>query len=224
VLAAQDLPEAGAGDRVVVYGVSQGGQDALWATQLAREWAPELDILGVVAAAPVSEVDLLLPAASAIPGGEGYVVLGAYGQVAANAGLSVADVLDPTAVAAAGVIEQSCLVDVAVRLHDVALETRRPVGRLDGFALPAWQAQLRSIKPGQQPVAAPALVVQGARDVVVPVQTTNTLVTRLCDHGDIVRSITYPGAGHADVVVAADTDVRAWIDERLAGSPAPNDC
>jgi pimeloyl-ACP methyl ester carboxylesterase len=224
VLAAQDLPDSGAGAEVLVYGASQGGQAALWAGQLAPAWSPGLDVLGVVAAAPFSEVDLLLPAATAIPGGEGYVVLGAYGQVAANPALSAADVLEPEAVASAAVIEEACLIDVAVQLHDLAVATRRPVGRLDGFARPDWKAQLQSIKPGQSPVAAPTLVVQGARDIVVPVQTTNALVARLCGLGDTVRTIRYASAGHADVVVSADADVRTWIDDRLAGRPAPSDC
>jgi pimeloyl-ACP methyl ester carboxylesterase len=224
VLAARQLPDAGAGDRVVVYGASQGGQAALWAGQLASQWAPDLDLLGVVAAAPFSEVDLLLPAASALPGGEGYVVLGAYGQAAADPALAVGDVLDPAAVERAGVIEEACLIDVAVQMHDLAVATRRPVGRLDGFARPDWTAQLQSIKPGMTPIDAPALVVQGARDIVVPVQTTNALVARMCSHGDTVRAVTVPGAGHADVVVAADAEIRTWIDDRLAGRPAPADC
>jgi pimeloyl-ACP methyl ester carboxylesterase len=166
----------------------------------------------------------LLPAATAIPGGEGYVVLGAYGQAAANPALSVADVLDPAALERGALVEEGCLIDVSLELHQVALDTRRPIGRLDGFRQPAWSQQLASIKPGQEPIAAPVLVVQGVRDLIVPVQTTAVLTARLCDRGDVVHTVTYPGVGHSDVVIAADAEVRSWIGDRLAGTPATSDC
>jgi hypothetical protein len=224
VLAARELPEVGAGTSVLLYGASQGGHAALWAAQLAPTWAPELDVVGVVAAAPFSEVDLLLPAASSLPGGEGYLALGAYGQVAANPQLAIGDVLEPAAIARAGAIEQGCLLDVSLQFQQVAAETRRSIARPAGFAAPPWKAQLASIKPGLVPLGSPLFVVQGARDLTVPSPTTKTLVNRLCANGDTVHSITYPQAGHADVVVAADADVRAWIDARLAGEAPPTDC
>jgi hypothetical protein len=224
VQAARQLPGSGAGDDVLVYGASQGGHAALWAAQLASTWAPDLRVLGVVAAAPFSEVDLLLPAASLLPGGEGYVALGAYGQVAANPELSVDDVLDPAIVARADLVEGACLLDLAVQLRQTVLAERRPAARLDGFEDPAWKAQLASNKPGRAPIGAPTLVVQGARDLTVPAATTQTLVTRLCANGENVRAVTYPQAGHSDVVVAADADVRAWMQGRLAGVTPASGC
>jgi alpha-beta hydrolase superfamily lysophospholipase len=224
VQAARRLPGTGAGDDVLVYGASQGGHAALWAAQLASTWTPDLRVLGVVAAAPFSEVDLLLPAASLLPGGEGYVALGAYGQVAANPELSVDDVLDPAIVAQADLVESACLLDVSVQLRQTVVAERRPVARLDGFEDPAWKAQLTSIKPGRAPIGAPTLVVQGARDLTVPAATTQTLVTRLCANGENVRAVTYPQAGHSDVVVAADADVRAWMQGRLAGVTLASGC
>jgi pimeloyl-ACP methyl ester carboxylesterase len=224
VRAAMQLPGSGAGDDVVVYGVSQGGQAALWAGQLAASWTPELHVSGVVAAAPFSEVDLLLPAAAFVPGGEGYLAMGVYGQVAANHALSVEDVLDPAAIAQANVIEERCGEDVHLAFRAVAVSSGHSIAKLDGFASDAWKAQLASIKPAMARIGAPTFVVQGDRDVTVPARTTRSLVERLCANGDVVHAGNYPRAGHADVVVAADSDVRAWISERLRGDPAPSDC
>ena len=58
----------------------------------------------------------------------------------------------------------------------------------------------------------------------MPAPTTEALVDRLCTNGEIVHSVTYPRAGHWDVVIAADGDIRAWIDDRLAGVTAVSDC
>ena len=40
-------------------GLSQGGHSALWAGQLAPEWAPELEVFGIIAAEPVTELEEL---------------------------------------------------------------------------------------------------------------------------------------------------------------------
>ena len=48
--------ELGASDRYLVWGLSQGGHAALWAGQLADSYAGELDLAGVVAAAPATDI------------------------------------------------------------------------------------------------------------------------------------------------------------------------
>src|SRR5690606_4288864 len=126
-LAVRQLPSVDAGDELAIYGLSQGGHAALWAAQLAPTWAPGLDVVGTVAAAPFSEVDVLLPAAGAIPGAEGYLVLGVYGQAAANPDLDPEAVLDPAAVAQAGLVEQACLQEVASTFRHVSEESGRPI-------------------------------------------------------------------------------------------------
>ena len=53
--AARQLSDADAGDRLALWGYSQGGHSVLWANQLADEWAPDLHLVGTVAGAPFSE-------------------------------------------------------------------------------------------------------------------------------------------------------------------------
>ena len=48
--AARQLPGADADDQLAIWGHSQGGHAALWAAQLADTWAPELELVGTVAA------------------------------------------------------------------------------------------------------------------------------------------------------------------------------
>jgi hypothetical protein len=63
-LAARGLPDADAGDQLSIFGYSQGGHGALWAGQLAADWAPDYDLVGTVAGAPATE----LPTSSVPPG------------------------------------------------------------------------------------------------------------------------------------------------------------
>jgi len=52
IRAVQAMPAAHAGDRVALFGFSQGGHAVLWANQIAPGYAPELDLVGVAALAP----------------------------------------------------------------------------------------------------------------------------------------------------------------------------
>src|SRR5690606_20385817 len=73
--AARNLADTGAGDRLLLWGHSQGGQGSLFAAQLAPSYAPELQLVATAAAAPAGELAELLGLDS--PTVEG-VVLGAY--------------------------------------------------------------------------------------------------------------------------------------------------
>jgi acetyl esterase/lipase len=56
VRAARHVPRAGAGSRFVVWGLSQGAHAALFTGQLASRYAPDLQLTGVVAAAPPTDL------------------------------------------------------------------------------------------------------------------------------------------------------------------------
>ena len=65
ILAAKQLPDAEGGDQLAIAGYSQGGHGALWANEVAKDWAPDLDVVGTFAGAPATEIDLILSAAPA---------------------------------------------------------------------------------------------------------------------------------------------------------------
>lgn len=52
VRAARNIPEAAAGSRYATFGHSQGGHASIWAGHLGAQYAPELELVGVAAAAP----------------------------------------------------------------------------------------------------------------------------------------------------------------------------
>lgn len=67
VRAARSLSEAHAGSRFAVWGYSQGGHATLFAALLARGYAPELHLVAVAAAAPASQLQMLLKPAPSTP-------------------------------------------------------------------------------------------------------------------------------------------------------------
>src|ERR1700733_11486574 len=60
VRVARTMPGAGGGKRFTVWGHSQGGQAALIAGMIAKSYAPELELLGVAAAAPATDLAALM--------------------------------------------------------------------------------------------------------------------------------------------------------------------
>jgi pimeloyl-ACP methyl ester carboxylesterase len=60
VRAARQIPNVGAGVSFAVWGHSQGGQATLYAGLLARQYAPELRLVGVAAAAPATDLATLM--------------------------------------------------------------------------------------------------------------------------------------------------------------------
>ena len=84
-------------DEWVVFGHSQGGHAAMFTGQLQSTYAPELNMIGVVAGAPPSQLGELN---DALIGGDfqGYLVMTAAGLVAANDDLDMADVLSAEAI------------------------------------------------------------------------------------------------------------------------------
>jgi pimeloyl-ACP methyl ester carboxylesterase len=60
VRVARLMPGVGGGNRFAVWGHSQGGQASLYTGLLAKSYAPELNLVGVAAAAPVTELVTLM--------------------------------------------------------------------------------------------------------------------------------------------------------------------
>ena len=60
VRVARTMPGVGGGNRFAVWGHSQGGQASLYTGLLAKSYAPELELVGVAAAAPATELVALM--------------------------------------------------------------------------------------------------------------------------------------------------------------------
>jgi alpha-beta hydrolase superfamily lysophospholipase len=215
--AARQLDDAGAGDRVVLHGHSEGGHAVLWAAELAAAYAPELQVLGVAASAPGAELAAGLKAAGSGPATltSGAMLLVVAWSDAYRVSLGV---LTPAGRKAVSRVRSTCLEELAA---DPAIVAVRPT---DLLTTPPWPALLARNTPGHAATPAPIFLAQGADDDRVTPAVTRVLVGRLCRLGDTVELRTYQHVGHFDLVEAASTDVAAWIGERLAGQPARSTC
>lgn len=220
VRAAQALgPAVGAGEEVVLWGHSQGGHAVLFANEIAAEWAPELDIVGTVAGAPPSQLPLM---AEGIQGGsaEPFVPMVVAGWAAAYPDLAPADLLTPAGLERLEVVDEGCVGEVAAAW--VAPPDQRLVA--EGPMPQRWAERFLDNDPGRRAGAAPVLVIHGGMDQLVPAATSALLVEQMCEVGQPVQRRLYDHATHTSVAVVALAEVLEWIDARLAGRPAPDDC
>ena len=190
----------------------------MFAGELAKSYAPDLNVLGVAAAAPAADVEQILPLAGNIRGGGGYLVMGVEGFHAAYPAADPASVLTPDALANAGIATTECGGDVLDAFASGGVLAHDPL------SIPEFQKLLHANSAGNHPAGAPLLIVQGSADATIPQVLTDGFVKKACAAGDTVDYRVYPGATHGSVIAAARADVVAWLTARADDATAPSTC
>jgi hypothetical protein len=220
VKAAQQIPETAASNKTLVWGQSQGGQAALFSGEIQPTYAPELDLLGVVSGAPVTDVSAMFPAGATIPETLGFVVMGLVGLQAAYPQAKVSDVLTPAAVAKAKIVDEKCY-------GTVLNAFKQPVDQViahNPAQVPPFPQLMAADTPGKTPTKAPMFVYQGLSDDVVYKVFTDQYVQKACALGNTVEYKTFSGKDHYEENDAAEKDVLEWMQARLASVAAPSTC
>ncbi|MGH9027551.1 MAG: alpha/beta fold hydrolase, partial [Acidimicrobiia bacterium] len=221
VRAAQALPDIEVSDRVVVWGHSQGGHAAMFTLDIADDYAPDLDLVGVVAGAPPSQFNLLYQALKASPF-KYYLLMAAAGWNAAYGDDAPLDeVLTPKGIDMIDVVDDGCASEIAGQTTDIPTDE---IVKADPSTVPAWERLLRANDPGQftTPSDPPLLVIHGGNDEQIPVAASALMFDQLCAIGQDQTRWVYPGQSHAGVIAPSADDMLTWIDRRFAGEPTSN--
>lgn len=220
VRAARSLGDrVGASDEVVIWGHSQGGHAALFANQIAADYAPELDVVGTVAGAPPSQLTLIAAALKDSPF-RYYLAMVAAGWAAAYPDADPADVLTPAGVERLDAVDEDCGGALAAAWSDLSYDQ---LVKADPATVEPWKTLLVENDPGFVVGESPILIIHGEQDEQIPLVSSELLLARMCGIGQVVERRTYPGS-HSGVIAPSLPDMLAWIDGRLAGDPAPTSC
>jgi Secretory lipase len=213
------------GTRYAISGHSQGGQGALFAAEIAQQWAPELTPVGDVALAPASHVlpyvqGLMKTSTPTL--GFAFMPYFLVGVAAADPAVQIDRILTPAAVAKVPDAQRLCI--DALRAPG-SWGTLVPSDQFRSDAdTTALFADLAANDPGALKILMPTLLGQGTADTVVGPIATDLLGKQLCDNGVPVSYRVYDGATHRGLLDASLADTEAWIDARFARSEATSNC
>ena len=220
--AARQLPDVLLADATVVWGHSQGGHAALWTGSEWPRYAPELQLLGIAAAAPATDLPALLSAIADEPVGR---IMGAFALRA------YADTYDEVTFAAetrwatrwlARDMSARCLAGKQA-LVSVGEALLAGGSIFDGPPTDgAFGERLRQNIPPPLPHLS-AWIAQGDRDTLVLPDIQRGYVQRACAAGAKLDYREYRGEDHLSLVKADGPyarDLLAWTRARFAGAPA----
>ena len=223
VRAVRSWPEAQAGSRYAVYGHSQGGHSALWAGALAPSMAPDLELVGVAAAAPAAELRPIVDAQW--DGAVGWVI-GPEVAIAwqyVDPGLPLSGVLSR-----GGEDNYERLADECVNLAALEGLARAQLGGsfFTGNPLdsPPWSQVVASQTPAPLPADMPVFVAQGLADQVVLPWPNAILQDTWCAAGSTLSMLWMGDVDHMKAAIVAGPTAVAWIADRFADRPAPRTC
>lgn len=206
--AAMTMPEFAVQPGMFVAGHSQGGHAVLFAGQLAPDYAPELDLLGVAAIDPAADLEAIFTRVSDANDRGGVVSLTLMAVDAYTRAYPDVDI--DTVLTARGqgaldnVIEELCVFQAII-----GTQLARPVDLILPAGLDALMPYVQLNTPGVGPFATPIFIAQGDADVVVPAVTNDRITEGLCAAGNATTYRAYEGLGHFAVVDAAAPDILA---------------
>jgi len=209
---ARQIPAAGASDRLVLWGHSQGGHAVLFAAQDAPTYAPELHLEAAAVAAPATDLGSLL---NADIGDVSGVTIGSYAfsAYASVYGADLNTILTPAGVAATPAMANLCLIGQNSALHTIARPLIGHYLSADLATTQPWATLLAQNTPGATPLTVPLFIAQGQSDQLVKPWITAEFAAHERSIGTTVRYDSIPDTGHGLVALRALKTLLPWLTE-----------
>jgi len=222
VRAARAIPGTAISRDYIVWGHSQGGHTAMHADRIGRDYAPDLELRGVVAGAPPSQFPLLYDFLKTSPF-KHYLLMAAGGINAAygDEAAPLDAILTPAGMEKLALLDEGCVGAVGDVLAPIDAES---LVKMDPFENDKWKAVLSENDPQAFTKASPVplLIIHGGADEQIPTVSSEWLANHLCDLGQDLTRWVYPGQSHAGVVGSSAEDMLTWMEHRFAGDATPD--
>ncbi|MFC0198528.1 lipase family protein [Microbacterium arthrosphaerae] len=215
--AARGVPEARAGDDLALWGHSQGGHAVLFAAQRAAEYAPELSLAAVAAAAPAADLPGLMSAHLDDISGVtiGSYAFTAYAEVYPEAGLD--GILTPAAQGIVPRMNELCLLSNISALHRIGAPLVGDFTTRDPTTTEPWATLFAENSAGATGFDAPLFLAQGLDDELVVPSDTTEFAAHESSLGIDVTYHEIPFADHGTVAYLALPALLRWLDGVASG-------
>ena len=225
VRAAQNLHDSQAGHRFAVWGHSQGGHAALFTGIHAKTYAPELELVGVAATAPATDLAALFTADRNTASGRSLTSMTVLSWSRAF-GLPLDSIVEPNAERQFEALASDCIESIEQFFKEDRDEKAlsRKFLKVDPVADPRLNAIMRDNTPGALPSGTPVFIAQSNADTLVLPHITKQYVATLCQGGARVATLTLQGSSH--MVSGRDSAYAAveWMTRLFNGGAPANHC
>lgn len=226
VRAARHLKDSGAGKRFAVWGHSQGGHAALYTGEHVRAYAPELELVGVAAAAPATYLADLFEADKNTASGRSLsaMALLSWSQFYK---LPLDDIVELGAYDAFRRLASDCIETIDDFMKEDRDEKRlakHSFLKVDPTTSPIWRGIMDRNTPGQSTSAAPIFLAQGTADKVVLPLITQKFKQTTCGHGVRVKLHLLEGGSHMFAGRDSAHAAVQWMTDRFNRKAPPDDC
>jgi alpha-beta hydrolase superfamily lysophospholipase len=226
VRVARNMPGAGGGKSFAVWGHSQGGQASLYTGLIARTYAPELNLVGVAAAAPATSLVTLMADDFKTSGGKNLTAMTLWSWARVY-DAPIEKVVVTEAMPTVDQLASQCIESI----FDILARRRTEKPLEQNFlsvsniaAVEPWHSLALHNTPGAVPPEFPLFLAQGTTDDIVRPEVTRAYMQQQCKAGGKVTMKWLPGIGHGFVAADGADAAVGWMMDRFAGVPAPNDC
>lgn len=216
-LATGQLPDADPGTELGIVGYSQGGHGALWANQVAAEWAPDLEVVGTFSGAPASEIGVILAAANRV---KGFGIMVIAGINAAYPDAKLDAILTPEGQEVLKSVDEGCVGDV----FDAAGAAKGDLFVPDGGQTAPWSDLGKEQDAGAEKTNdAPILLIHSNEDQTVPTFFIDQVEARMCANGQVVQRVDLPTGNHTSAAVPAYDQAMVWMQQLFEGNDTTQD-
>lgn len=225
VRAARQIPAVGGGNDYALWGFSQGGHAVLFAAELSAQYAPELNLRGVAAIAPPTDLATLLKANLYSIAGR---ILASFTLDSWNEkyGAPLSSLLDSASQNLIDQVSRNCVDDLGSQIDAAAAQKGldKQFLKADPARVTPWNDLMVQNSLFALNARTPALIIQGGADDIVRPEVTTLFVRAACHAGANVQYVTIPGKGHSGAMEAGRAQAVKWLAQRLAGQPARSNC
>jgi acetyl esterase/lipase len=193
---------------------------------IAKSYAPELQLVGVAAAAPATDLATLMTDDLNTSGGRNLTAMTAWSWARVY-DAPIASIIAPAAMSTVDRLAEACIegpFDILVRekisgpLEKAFLTVGNPA------TIEPWRSLLVRNTADVLPPELPVFLAQGTKDGLVRPDVTNAYMRRLCRAGSRVRMLSMPGVSHGFAGYKSADAAIDWIAGRFAQQPVPDDC
>lgn len=207
-------------NRVLIAGQSQGSGAALGAAKLAREYAPELKISGVIA----TGVNTNFPdgPVSLPPRNSSNLFLSYASGGLRDGGPRIEDIVTPQGRRLLDRAREACTKEIGLLARELKAGSLSDTLAISLDELAAIRIPVTDMEMG--PTAAPVMIGTGLSDATTTPVRQYAAVSALCASGNTVVWKRYAGLGHDGAMHGSFDHALAFARKLLGGEPATSDC